>query len=111
MAFEGWRLRSEGERELRGIVVQKLDQDVSGEGVIIDAAHVDTLRCVVEAGSAGKPQNPKWSPDSQHLLFEMVRPDGKRDLWSINADGTNPINLTKGKGDNYDGAWAPTKKQ
>lgn len=109
MAFEGWRLKGEGERELSGIAVQKLDSDAAGQGVVVDAAHLEGLRYIVSASAAGKPQNPRWSPDSMHLLYEMVKPDGKRDLWSINADGTNAINLTKGVGDNFDGAWAPSK--
>jgi len=110
MAFEGWRLKGEGERELKGIVIQKIDTDNGSDGIVVDAAHVNMIRYIIESTSAGKPQNPKWSPDSKHILFEMVLPDGNRDLWSINADGTNAINLTKGKGDNSDGAWAPIKK-
>ena len=109
MAFEGWRLSGEGQRELGGIVVQRLDANNSSEGVRVDAAHLDGLRFLLPTSAAGKPQNPKWSADSMHLLFEMVKPDGKRDLWSINADGTNRINLTNGVGDNFDAAWSPAK--
>jgi len=108
MAFEGWRLRGDGQRELSGIAVQKLDADGSGEGVRVDPMHLGDLRYLVDA-SKGKPQNPKWSADSKHLLYEVVGPEGKRDLWTINEDGTNAINLTKGTGDNFDGAWSPAK--
>jgi Tol biopolymer transport system component len=108
MAFEGWRLRGEGQRELSGIAVQRLDAD-SGDGVRVDPTHLEGFRYLLPTSAAGKPQNPKWSADSMHLLFEMVKPDGKRDLWSINADGTNAINLTKGVGDNFDGAWSTAK--
>src|ERR1700727_1132192 len=109
MAFEGWRLSGEGKRELSGIAVQKLDADGGADGVTVDPDHVSGLRYLVATSAAGKPQNAKWSPDSMHLLFEMVKPDGKRDLWSINADGTNAINLTKGIGDNFEGAWSTAK--
>lgn len=109
MAFEGWRLRGDGQRELSGIAVQRLDADNSGGGVRVDSTHLEGLLYLLETSAVGKPQNPKWSADSMHLLFEMVKRDGKRDLWSINADGTNAINLTKGVGDNFDGAWAPAK--
>ncbi len=109
MAFEGWRLKGEGQRELKGIVVMRLDQDPTGQGVVVDAAHVDSLQYLLPADASGLPQNPRWSPDGLHLLYELRRPDGKRDLWCINSDGTNRINLTKGKGDCYDGSWAPLK--
>ena len=105
IAFEGWRLKSEGERELKGIVVLH----VVGAGVLVDEAHIDTVQYMLPATADGKPQNPRWSPDGSKILYEMVHPSGKRDLWVINSDGTNPLNLTKGKGDNMDGAWAPLK--
>ncbi len=109
MAFEGWRLTGENERELSGIAVQVLNTDAATNGVVVDPQHMDGFQYIVQSSADGKPQNPRWSPDSQHLLFEMLRPDGKRDLWSINADGTNKLNLTKGVGDNFDASWAPTK--
>ncbi|HLK55167.1 MAG TPA: hypothetical protein VKU00_01300, partial [Chthonomonadaceae bacterium] len=105
IAFEGWRFKSDGERELLGIAVLR----VQGEGIKVDAEHLDTIRYMLPASADGKPQNARWSPDGSRLLYEMVRTNGKRDLWVINADGTNPLNLTKGKGDNMDGAWAPHK--
>jgi Tol biopolymer transport system component len=67
----------------------------------------DSIKCDVPAGPEGLPQNPRWSPDGSRLLYEMQRPDGKHDLWVINSDGTNRLNLTKGQGDKTDGAWSP----
>lgn len=109
MAFEGWRLKGEGQRELSGIAVLQVDAGNGVQGPMIDEAHADKMPYIVPSTPEGKPQNPRWSPDGRHLLYELVKPNGKRDLYVINADGTNPINLTKGNGDNYDGAWAPGK--
>jgi Tol biopolymer transport system component len=66
---------------------------------------------MVPVGPLGLPQNPRYSPDGSRLLYELQRPDGKHDLWIINADGTNQINLTKGQGDNMDGSWSPAHRK
>jgi Tol biopolymer transport system component len=109
MAFEAWQLKGEGVRELRGIVVMETRQDSSNpQGIVVTPAMVSSVRCMVTAGTDGLPQNPRWSPDGSRLLYESQRPDGKHDLWIINGDGTNKINLTKGEGDNTDGVWSPT---
>lgn len=112
LAFELWRLKSEGVRELRGIVFMDVVLDAGSPGARIQtAAEADGLqsRIMIPAGVDGLPQNPRWSPDGSRLLYESVRSDGKRDLWIINADGTNKFNLTKGVGDNYDGVWSPAQ--
>jgi len=50
--------------------------------------------------------NPDWSPDSKRLVFHD--PDG--DIWIINADGTNPKQITKT--DTREGvpSWSPDGK-
>lgn len=112
MAFETWRLKGEGDRELHGIVVMDTTLDSSHpQGIVVTPDMVDSVRYMVAAGPAGVPQNPRWAPDGSRLLYELQRPDGKHDLWIINADGTNPINLTKGQGDNTDGAWSPAHRK
>ena len=103
IAFEAWRLKSKGVREPRGIAVVSID----GKGMMVDAAHAEGMRYLVPASPSGTPQKPRWSPDGNKLSFEMVRPDGKRDIWVINSDGTNSINLTHGEGDNMDAVWSP----
>lgn len=114
LVFEVWLLKGEGIRELAGIRtldIVEAGKDATGapryKGYMVKPEDVPNLPLLVAAGSEGKPQNPRWSPDGRRLVFEMVRSDGKRDLWTINADGTNPINLTKGQGDNAEAAWAP----
>lgn len=118
LAFEVWLLKSEGVRELAGIRV--LDVKENGtlpdgtpriEGVLTLPQEAATQPLLVAVGPDGKPQNPRWSPDGRRLLYEMVKPNGKRDLWTINADGTNPINLTKGVGDNTEGVWSPAHEK
>src|SRR5258707_12545819 len=38
--------------------------------------------------------SPKWSPDGQFVAFRSDR-DGKGDIFVMNADGSNPENVTK----------------
>ncbi len=112
MAFEVWRLAGEGSRELRGIVVMDTALDSSNPGgVVVTPQVVDSVRYMVQTDGDGKPMHPRWSPDGSRMLYEMQRPDGKHDLWIINADGTNRINLTKGQGDNTDASWSPAPRK
>ena len=106
MAFEAWRLKGEGERELMGIAVMDI---TSTQPVAVDAATASQVPIMIPADESGKPQNPRWSPDGSRILYEMARPSGT-DLWVMNADGTNRINLTHGVGYNTQGVWAPMPK-
>ena len=108
IAFEVWQLKGEGVRELRGITIIKANLDSAGpQGFEVGPETVKTIPYLVAAGPDGLPQNPRWSPAGNRLLYESQRPDGKHDLWIINSDGTNKLNLTKGQGDNVDGVWSP----
>ncbi|HSY59112.1 MAG TPA: hypothetical protein VK795_06095, partial [Terriglobales bacterium] len=44
----------------------------------------------------GRNERPSWAPDGRHLVFESTR-TGKRQIWSMLADGSQPRELT------YDG--------
>ncbi len=39
--------------------------------------------------------NPTWSPDSRRIAFAKQTPDGFKDIFSINADGSDLRNLTQ----------------
>ncbi len=102
MAFEGWKFLSEGHRELAGIIVIAITE----QGLVVTKVNVDAVKYMIDASANGKPSHPKWSPDGSKLLYEMSRPDGRSDLWVINSDGTNALNLTKGEGTNTQAAWS-----
>lgn len=100
LAFEVWRMDSSENRTLLGIAV------IPGEGSdmvqIQSAADASKIRMVV----SGQARQPKWSPDGKKLLYWMNGKQG-RDIWVSNADGSNPVNVTKGVGENADAAWSP----
>lgn len=104
VAFEVWRLKSEGNRELRGIIIM----NTSIPGGVDTAEKADKVPITLPVIADGKPQMPRWSPDGSRLLYEVAKSNGTRDLWIVNADGTNPLNLTKNlQGDKSQAVWAP----
>ncbi len=58
--------------------------------------------------NVGSDFEPAWSPDALHLVFVSNR-GGQNQLWEMNADGSNQIPLTEGKGTDGDvePAWQP----
>jgi Tol biopolymer transport system component len=41
----------------------------------------------------GDDQSPGWSPDGTKIVFDSLR-DGDQEVWSMNADGSSPVQLT-----------------
>ena len=60
---------------------------------------------------------PMWSPDGRQLLYAADGGDGPygtrlhQDIWVIDADGSNPVNLTQSRKDDTDPAWTPDGSQ
>ena len=49
-------------------------------------------------------------PDTPKIIFGTYR-DGNRELYLMNPDGSEPINITNHRADDVSGAWSPTGKQ
>jgi TolB protein len=49
---------------------------------------------------------PRWSPDGRRIL-SWSRRTGNPELWTINADGSSPVRLTSGGGENLEADWSP----
>lgn len=61
--------------------------------------------------SEGDKDQPVWSPDGSQIAF--VAPGGADDgldIWVMDANGGNPVNLTQHAGDEFDPAWSPDGK-
>jgi TolB protein len=52
----------------------------------------------------GRNERPSWAPDGRHLVFESTR-TGKREIWSMLADGSRPRQLTY-EGLNESPSWS-----
>jgi Tol biopolymer transport system component/serine/threonine protein kinase len=51
---------------------------------------------------------PQYSPDGRRIVFESGRAGGVEEIWLAEADGSNPVRLTRGPG-RYQGSprWSP----
>ncbi len=70
----------------------------------IYVAEVATGRIVQLTHDAGRNEHPTWSPDGRHLAFESDR-TGRKQVWIMLADGTNPKQLTE-NGANWNPNWS-----
>ena len=65
----------------------------------------------------GDKSQPAWSPDGTQLLFvahggrDGFSNDLGLDIWLMDQDGGNQVNLTQNPGDDYDPAWSPDGEQ
>lgn len=56
--------------------------------------------------AAGTNEKPTWSPSGRQILFTSTR-SGKRQLWSMSADGSNQRQVTDEARGASDPAWGP----
>jgi dipeptidyl aminopeptidase/acylaminoacyl peptidase len=76
-----------GDASLRCASVLSLDR----EGATL-LTHCGTRRLT---HSAGRNAEPAWSPDGHKIAFRSTRNDGNREIYVMNADGSNQRNLTR----------------
>jgi Tol biopolymer transport system component len=60
--------------------------------------------------SGARDSSPTWSPTGDRLAFSRFSSSGglpHSDIWVMNADGTNPVQLTNGRGAYEAPAWSP----
>jgi Tol biopolymer transport system component len=55
--------------------------------------------------------DPDWSPDGQHVVFASNAGASQFNIWIMNPDGTNAIQLTANTGDNRQPRYSPNGRQ
>ncbi|MEJ2370149.1 MAG: hypothetical protein P8Y07_04800 [Gemmatimonadales bacterium] len=67
---------------------------------------MDVFSSNVRTLNVADADNPAWSPDGKRIAFG--RGVGtSRDIWLMDADGSNPVNLTDHPASDTDPAWSP----
>ncbi len=82
------------------------------------AADGSNAVCLTHNGTPTKKLNaklpqdrgPVWSPDGKEIAFVSTR-DGNGEIYAMNADGSNPLNLTNNPSNNDQPVWSHDLKQ
>jgi TolB protein len=67
---------------------------------------VDTGKVTRLTQNQGTNEKPTWSPNGRYILFSSTR-NGHRQLWMVQADGSNPHPITNEKLGASDPSWGP----
>ncbi|HLJ48250.1 MAG TPA: protein kinase [Bryobacteraceae bacterium] len=49
---------------------------------------------------------PQWSPNGRHIAYWSIDLDGDRDIWTVAADGGQPVRITKDAFLDWDPVWS-----
>lgn len=72
--------------------------------MVMDADGSHQKRLAKQAGE--RLSAPSWSPEGTKIAFISAR-DGNAEVYVIDADGSNPVNLTQHPGQDHEVAWSP----
>lgn len=78
----------------------------SGGSIAVENAPFESGGVTGLLTSEGTNGSPAWSPDGSKIAFESDR-SGNSDIWIMNADGSNPVQVTSHSAKDEQPAWSP----
>jgi Tol biopolymer transport system component len=76
--------------------------DVAGSGIyVVNSDGTANTRLT------GNGYYPRWSPDGRRIAFTNILADGNREIYVMNADGSNQIGVTNDPALDQEPAWSP----
>ncbi len=82
---------------------------IRDQGVINDDIYLKPIHGVgfrrLTANDWEFDKHPSWSPDGTQIVFWSNRETGRAQIWVMNADGSNPRNLSNDPYNNWDPVW------
>ena len=73
--------------------------------VNVDGTGLRNLTTSLPAG-VSVPEQPSWSPDGRRIAF-VARRNQQHNVWTMNADGSNVVQLTNAPGFDQSPTWSP----
>jgi TolB protein len=92
-------------RSVPSIAYQSLGQD-QDEWLIYVMSSDGSERTPLTEGQSGFLSAPSWSPDGAQLAFAADR-EGVTDIWLMDLEGDNQVNLTQDEAKDHSPAWSP----
>ena len=97
LVFAGCDFADEGDEQIQ---IDDLPQSIQSK-IVFMASPGDRLRFMnpdgsdlVEVPIPVKAYSPAWSPDGERIAFAFKAFEGRREIMMINADGSDPVDLT-----------------
>lgn len=88
------------------IVFESHKLDVEDNGVIMKYKIYGSGDYIPLTSLSDDCRQPNWSPQGDRIIYQRFA-NGKWDLWIINPDGSNAVQLTTGTGDKTDASFYP----
>ena len=92
-------------RSAPSIAYQALDED-QDQWLVYIMSSDGSDRLPLAEGQSGFLSAPAWSPDGSRLAYAADR-DGNSDIWLMDLDGGNQVNLTQDEAKDHSPAWSP----
>jgi Tol biopolymer transport system component len=78
----------------------------AADGANVQRLTIDAAPTSPTLSLESRSQNPTWSPDGSRIAYESTV-SGNSEIWVMNSDGTNPVNVSQHEAWDSEPAWSP----